>query len=110
MIELIVLNYLKSALDVPVYMEKPASAPVEYVLIEKTGGGEDNHIQTATMAIQSISDTLYKAADLNLRVIEAMRDIVTLNEVSRADRNSDYNFTDTTTKVFRYQAVYDLVF
>lgn len=31
-------------------------------------------------------------------------------DISKAKLNSDYNYTDTTTKSYRYQAVYDLVF
>lgn len=39
MIEAIVRNYLKSALNVPVELEKLTKAE-EYVLIEKTGSGK----------------------------------------------------------------------
>ena len=48
--------------------------------------------------------------ELNELVKEAMDDIVVLDEISRSALNSDYNFTDVTTKRHRYQAVYDLVF
>ena len=39
-----------------------------------------------------------------------MEDIVELDSISQAELNTDYNFTDTQTKRYRYQAVYDLVF
>ena len=39
-----------------------------------------------------------------------MEDLADLDEVSACRLNSDYNFTDTTTKHYRYQAVFDLVF
>ena len=109
MIELTVLNYLKSVLGIPVYMEVPSDVS-EYVLIEKTGSGRENHINTATIAVQSISTSLYKAASLNEEVKEAMDGIIYDADVSRAELNSDYNYTDTTTKTYRYQAVYDLVY
>ena len=31
-------------------------------------------------------------------------------QISRVQLNSDYNFTDTAQKRYRYQAVYDLTF
>lgn len=116
-IEEIVYNYLKTALTVPVYMEVPAATPESldgppptYVAIERTGGGEENHIDSATLAIQSIGPTLYTAILLNDSVKKAMKEIVTLNEISKCTLNTDYNFSDTTTKQRRYQAIYDLVY
>ena len=38
-----------------------------------------------------------------------MLQIIELSEITRVDLNSDYNFTDETTKQPRYQAVFDLV-
>ena len=55
-------------------------------------------------------ETLLQAAELNEQVKDAMEDIVELDSISQAELNTDYNFTDTQTKRYRYQAVYDLVF
>lgn len=109
MIEKIILAYLNKVLDVPVYMECPAQKPDRYVLIEKTGGSEKHHIQTATLALQSYAESLYQAAVLNELLKSAMRDSITLSQISKAALNSDYNYTDTDKKEYRYQAVYDLV-
>lgn len=110
MIEKIMLDYLSTALDVPVYMEAPENAPESYVLIEKTGSSENNHIKEATLAIQSTAPSLYKAACLNELIKDAMDKSVSLGSIAKAKCNSDYNFTDTTTKSYRYQAVYDVVY
>lgn len=110
MIEKIVLDYLKSKLSVNCYMEKPENPPVSYVLIEKTSGSEENMIKSATLAIQSYAGTLANAAFLNEEVKSALQDIADLESVSKSKLNSDYNFTDTTTKKYRYQAVYDFVY
>ena len=115
MIEKVVLDYLNGVLDVPAYMQspethkKPTDNPIEFVRIEKTGSSRSNHIFTATIAIQSYSNTLYGAALLNEKVKEAMANIITLDVITSEDLNSDYNFTDTSTKQPRYQAVFDLV-
>ena len=40
---------------------------------------------------------------------EAMKKIVEMDDISKCQLNSDYNYTDTTRKKYRYQAVYDMV-
>lgn len=110
MIETIVLDYLSEALSVPVSMEVPEDPPKQFVVIEKTGGGEKNHIKSATLAIQSIAPSLYEAAVLNEDVKNAMDGIAVLNAIGRSSLNSDYNFTDTASKRYRYQAVFDLIY
>ena len=42
-------------------------------------------------------------------VKEAMEKIVEMDDISKCQLNSDYNYTDTTRKKYRYQAVYDMV-
>lgn len=109
MIEEIVLNFLLEKLNMPVYLEMPENPPEEFVIIEKTGGGKNNKIASSTIAIQSYAKTLFFAAKLNENVKKVMEDIVDLNEITKSELNTDYNFTDTSTKRYRYQAVYDIV-
>lgn len=110
MIEKTIYDYLKSCMDVPVYMEKQDAMPETYVLIEKTGSSVSNYIYSATFAIQSYSTSMYKASELNEIVKEKMDDLITLPNISKSSLNSDYNFTDTQTKKYRYQAVYDIYY
>lgn len=110
MIEKIVLDYLNEALDVPVYMEMPEEKLDEFVLIEKTGSSAENFIYSATIALKSYADSLYLASALNEKVKEAMNNIIILNTISKAKLNTDYNFTDTTKKKYRYQAIYDVTY
>lgn len=111
MIEETVLKYLTDKLDVPVYLEVPAkNVPDRFVVLEKTAGGIENFIQSATVAIQSYGESLYQAAVLNEKVKTAMLEIEGLPNISRCDLNTDYNFTDTETKRYRYQAVYDFIY
>ena len=109
MIEQTVRNYLEEQLNIPVRMEEEANLPKEYVVIEKTGSGQTNHIKRATLAIQSYSDSLYQAASLNEQVKEAMEKIIEVDDISRCELNNDYNYTDTARKKYRYQAVFDIV-
>ena len=55
------------------------------------------------------ADSMYAAAKLNEEVKAIMKGIIELPEVSSCRLDSDYNFTDTATKKYRYQAVFDLV-
>lgn len=110
-IEEIVRLYLNDVLDdVPVKLELPNNPPSKIVIIEKTSGGEENHIKSAMLAIQSYGDRMLDAITLNERVKDAMNMIVALNEVCKCKLNSDYNYTDTTTKKYRYQAVFDIYY
>lgn len=106
MIEVTLLNYLSGALSVPVYMELPPEPPESCVVIEKVGSGADNHLYSANFAIQSYGATLYDAAVLNDQVKQAVFNAVTLDEITAVSLNSDYNYTDTATKRYRYQAVF----
>ena len=108
MIEKIVLDYLSEKLTVQVTTEKRGQNG-KYVIIEKVGGGETNHIKRASLAIQSYADSMFDAATLNEEVKEAMKEIIVLPEVSSCKLDSDYNYIDTTSKKYRYQAVFDLV-
>ena len=68
MVEKIVKDYLQSSLGIPVRLEEDDDLGNEYVLIEKTGSNTENHIASATLAVQSYSASLYGAASLNERV------------------------------------------
>lgn len=108
MIEKTILDHLKTELSVPVHLEKPDPAPTKYVLFEKTGSGRSNGLINSTFAFQSYAGSLYEAAALNERVKDAVDSLITLDDISAVKLNSDYNFTDTVTKKYRYQAVYDI--
>lgn len=110
MIEKIVKDYLQDSLGLPVRMEEEDNLGTEYVLVEKTGSSAENHISQATLTIQSYSTSTYKAAALNERVKEAMEKSIELDDISRCELNSDYNYSDTGRKKYRYQAVFDIVY
>ena len=107
MIELTILNHLKTKLSVPVYLEEPETKPVRYVLFEKTGSGRSNRLGSSTFAFKSYAESLYEAAALNEQTKAAVDSLIELKEIASVRLNSDYNFTDTATKRYRYQAVYD---
>ena len=105
MIETLIIDYLSEHLEVFVGMEAPEET-TDYVLVDKTGSSRTNHIITSTFAIQSYGATLYDALLLNARVSDVMDGLIELDEITRVELETDYNFTNTATKQYRWQAVY----
>lgn len=106
-IEEIVKKHLDKMLSVPVKVKKDTDLN-EYVLIEKTGGGKEDFIFSATIAIQSYGPLLLDAALLNEEVKTAMESLTDHDQVTKCDLNSDYHFPDTSIKAERYQAVFNI--
>ena len=98
------IEYLTDHLDVFVGMEAPEQT-TGYVLIDQTGSDTRNHITTTTLAIQSYGATLYDAMYLNESLKAVMNGFVALDEIASVQLNTDYNFTNTETKQYRWQAV-----
>lgn len=111
MIELILLNFLNSIenLGAPVYMETPKDPPTAYYLIDKTGSSLTNHIYHSTIAIQSYAPSLYEAATANETIKSLMLDgFLSVPQIAKVELNSDYDYSDTQSKRYRYQAVFDI--
>lgn len=108
MIEIIIKGFLDGHLSVPVFLERQNEMPDRYVLFEKTSGGKRNQLLSSTFAFQSYGKSMYEAAKLNEELKEAVEEMIALNDISGIKLNSDYNYTDTTTKEYRYQAVFDI--
>ncbi|MBQ1573065.1 MAG: hypothetical protein IIZ78_18190 [Clostridiales bacterium] len=110
MIEKAIYDFLDENMSYPVFMEIPKSSPEKFYVIEKTGSSESNHISSSTFAIQSYATSLYEAADMNEDLKQVMlNDLIEEDIIASVQLNSDYNYTDTTTKRYRYQAVFDIV-
>lgn len=101
------LDYLEEELSVGVYMEAPEQT-TNYVLLDQTGTSRTNHIITTTIAIQSYAPSLYEAMLLNEDVKSAMDGFLELPQVIRVELDTDYNFTNSATKQYRWQAVYSI--
>ncbi|GAA5348272.1 hypothetical protein [Streptococcus uberis] len=108
MIEIIIFDYLNKHLTVPTFTEHQDAEPERFVLIDKTGGGKNNHLVNSTIVIQSYAESKYQASLLNEQVKSIMEKIDELAEISGIELNSDYDFTDQQTKRHRYQAVFDI--
>ena len=108
MIEAVIIEYLNDNLSVPAYGQRPEDISGSFVVVEKTGSTTDNRVTTSTLAIQSNADRLSAAADLNEQVKAAMMNAVSLDSIGGVELASDYNFTNTASKQYRYQAVFNV--
>lgn len=111
MIETVILDYLNSSdLGATVYMEVPKEPPTAFFILQKTGSTLENHIYRSTFAVQSYAASLYEAAEANENVKDLMLyGLIDEAEIVSVRLNSDYDFSDTQTKRYRYQAVFDIV-
>lgn len=110
MIEKTVIQYLDMADGIHAYAERPKTPEGEYLLVERTGGSSRNGILRATIVVQSWADSLLRAAEWNRKVEKRMAQIPTLTNISSCKLNSSYNYTDTESKKYRYQAVFDITY
>jgi hypothetical protein len=119
MIEKTVYDYLSGCLSVPVMMELPEvpsedypTFPEEFVVLEKVAGSATDHINFATIAIQSYNiKSLYGAASLDKQVRNAMDAIAgSIDSISECQLTADTNFTDVSTKRYRYQCLYNIYY
>lgn len=107
-IEKKIREYLKSKLNIPVYLEEPKEKPEKYLLVMKTGSSRRNFIPSAMITVRSYAASLSETIDLNELVKNAMYDAIELDDIVKVQLNSDYDYTDTDTKRYRYQAVFDV--
>lgn len=111
MIEIKVREFLIKKLNVDVFLEYPTDKNIDdFILIEKVGSSRENRLDSATIAIQSYGEDMYKAATLNERVKQVMEDLANDIKIGSVSLNSDYNFTDIEMKRYRYQAVFDIYY
>lgn len=109
-IEEYIIEYLSSALDVPVFGDVPSPVLDRFVTVELTGLNKQDKISSATIAVQSWEVSRAAASDLNEEVIAAMEAMIMEPEISKSALDTSYNYTDITRKKPRYQAVFTVVF
>lgn len=109
LIEITVKNHVEGRLDCPVYMEFPENdAPEYFVILDRTDGSREEHIDSSTFVVQSYGPSKLAAAMLNAKVKEAMDSLIELTRIAACDYSGDYPFPDTKRKRHRYQAVYEI--
>lgn len=109
MIETRVINYLTNKLGVSVTTEVPKSKS-EFVTIRKIDGGRVNYIDVATLSIESTSTSLFKAAELDKRVRDAMFEMVSEKDISGVNLGGNSSDNDTTSKRYAYESIFNIFY
>jgi hypothetical protein len=111
-IESTVIGFLADRLEVPVSGEVPPGPQKRYVVVERTGGGDEKDgMRRVTLAIRSCAkEDLSAASRLSARVRSVMRRLPELPRVFRCECTREYNFTDIRSKERRYQAVFEILY
>lgn len=91
-----------------VYAEAPEDLSGEFYVIDKIGSETANQITTTTIAVQSWADSKVRASEMNDEVIIDMKAFTDKPKISAVRLTSDYNFTNTAKKKYRYQALFDI--
>lgn len=110
MIEVTVKQYLESKLNTPIYLEEPKTKPSEYTVLRIIDNGRIDQIDACTFDIISYSTTLFKAADLNRKVKDAMYGIIELDNVSSSKCGGGGQAINQVTKQYAYECIFNLYY
>ena len=108
-IEAYVVQYLTDQ-GFAAYGEVPRETGGEFVTVEKTGGSQPDHIDHATLAVQSWADTMLGASQLADAVAGALRGMIEADTISAVSVNGPYNYTDPSREKYRCQSVAEIVY
>ena len=111
MIEDTIIDYLSSALSLPVGPQVPEGPPESYCTVERRGRDDKNKLQAALIAVRSAAPSLWEAINLSAAVREYMDLLPTLRANVFSCRCTDeYNDTDSETHEYRYAAIFRLTY
>ena len=108
MIEEIIIKHLNEVLGIHVGGEVPAKPDRRFVVVQKRGGERTDHIYTSLFQFDVYAESLFEASALCKEVIKVVDDLICIEEICNCDYGGDYNATDTASKRYRYQAMYNI--
>lgn len=109
MIELTIKQYLEDKLKIPVVFEIASDfTKKKFVLIEKLGSNNQDKLYRSSYAFKVYDESLYKTMVLSNIVKSKIEEMIELADFAKIKIDTDYNFTDTETKKYRYQIVVDI--
>jgi hypothetical protein len=110
-IEIFLKDYFNEKMDTPAYLEKPNGLTMPFIVIDVTGVREMSPgVYFATVALQSYSHSKYEAEELNRAVMDVAEHLRDCMEIGGASLDTYTPFNDLVRKIYRYQAVYNIVF
>lgn len=111
LIEKVVLEYLKTKLDISdIYLETPSDLPERFVLFRVEDRGKVNHIDAVTLEIFSEADSKLEAAELDHSVRIAMESLAENSYVSSSKLGGGRDEPDNMLKKYRYVCYYNVIY
>lgn len=111
MIEVTIKNAIETYTGISAYMEIPQEHPDTFAIIERVGGSQDEHISSAMISVQIYAPTMgYAAQSCDVITQALLYEGINDPVISAISLNAKYNATDTDTKKYRYQAIFDIAY
>ena len=110
MIEADVRDYLLTKVNVPVYLDAPKVTPNAYIKVFRNGTSGTRFLESALFTFHCIASTLLESAALSEQLKEAMYDMPSVPKISKVELNAETDWTDTATREYRYQSVYEITY
>ena len=101
---------MNEVMEEPCYMQIPEVETLPFVAMQNIGESGTRFVKDVTISFQSYADTLYKAAELNEKVKEAVYNMVSVKNISAVSLNSSSYQPDTRYKRYRYQALFVITY
>lgn len=111
MIETTLRTYLLNQLDdIPVYLEKPATKPDTYVLLNRIDGGMIDQISAATFSVVCIAPSMYEAAALAKEVKALLFSSVSEESISSAKLGGETGSADSKERGYQYELIFNFYY
>ncbi|MBQ9002190.1 MAG: hypothetical protein IJ087_10085 [Eggerthellaceae bacterium] len=91
------------------YADAPNPMPSEFVTVERTGGGDRNQVDAATLAVQCWADRRKRAADMADDVRSELKELTGTGGFGAVTVQSIYNWPDPQSRKARYQLTVSVV-
>jgi hypothetical protein len=110
-LEVIVIDWLKTFVGVPVSSEKPKEPPVSYVLVDRTRGAREAMVLDRAEILIEVyhKNSRLEASNLANTIGDRITELLSLNnDITHADINSIVSLDDLIGGYRRYQVYCDI--
>ena len=110
MIEVLIKNYLKTKLNIPVGFEIPKTKPQTYVIIQKLDGSRQNMIDYVTLEFIAISKKYLDAATTCKQVKKAMFDAISQDYIAGVKLGGESQGVRDSTTEYESSCIFNITY
>jgi len=108
MVDVDILNKLKTLLSLNVYMEVPDDAPEEFYVIQFVKGECRHGLAEMSIIVQSYGNTMYRACTMSKDMEDALESLISEDYIRDISRNGSYPYNKPDIKQYRWQCLFDV--